>query len=274
MSLLQTLRTLFHSPDSPAREVSAYPPGTDLAPEVSRDDALRRDVERIVGVAIGDPQLYRLALMHRSMLRGQPDSHLFSNERLEFLGDAVLGFVVAEDLYDRFPDQNEGFLTRLRSKLVNGAALADAALRIGLDRLVLISENMEQTGGRTNQTILADAFEAVVGALYLDQGMGAARRFIHGSMLNAVDLGDLATRRDNYKSILLEYAQSIGQPQPRYRVVAEEGPSHEKTFTVEVLIAGKPYGRGTAPSKKMAEQQAAREALDYLQHAAHSADGE
>lgn len=208
--------------------------------------------------------MYEQALTHRSVLRGRPDSHLRSNERLEFLGDAVLGFVVAEHLYRHFPEKDEGFLTRLRAKLVNGKALAHWAETIGLGEQILMSENMAQSEGRHNPTILADAFEAIIGALYLDLGSDAARRFIHRTMLDAVDLQGLAARRDNHKSLLLEYAQAHGWPQPSYRVVAEEGPSHSKTFTVDVILRGEAYGRGTAGSKKRAEQQAAREALGRL----------
>ena len=215
-------------------------------------------------MSISDLALYEQALRHRSLLRGQPRSHLYSNERLEFLGDAVLGFVVAEYLYRHFPDETEGFLTRLRAKLVNGQALAHYAESIDLGLHILMSENMVQTQGRRNQTILADAFEAVIGALYLDRGIDAARRFIHRTMLDHADLSGLAAKRDNFKSLLLEYVQAEGWPQPQYRVVTEEGPSHDRTFTVEVLVNEIPYGRGEAGSKKSAEQKAAHEALDRL----------
>ena len=215
-------------------------------------------------MGVGDLALYEQALRHRSLLRGQPRSHLYSNERLEFLGDAVLGFVVADYLYRHFPDETEGFLTRLRAKLVNGQALARYAEMIDLGDIILMSENMVQTEGRQNQTILADAFEAVIGALYLDRGMSAARRFIHHTMLDHADLNTLAAQRDNFKSLLLEYVQAEGWPQPQYRVVTEEGPSHDRTFTVEVFVNDTAYGQGRASSKKSAEQKAAREALDRL----------
>ena len=224
----------------------------------------REAVERLVGMPVGDLALYEQALRHRSLLRGRPESHLYSNERLEFLGDAVLGFIVAEHLYRHFPDESEGFLTRLRAKLVNGHALAQYADEINLGVFILMSENMVQTEGRQNQTILADAFEAVIGALYLDRGIDTARRFIHRTMLDHADLNSLAAKRDNYKSLLLEYVQAEGWPQPQYRVVTEEGPSHDRTFTVEVLVNGVAHGQGQAGSKKSAEQRAAREALQRL----------
>lgn len=228
-------------------------------PVVSRDE-----LESLLGMPVGEMKLYEQALLHRSVLRGDPDSHLHSNERLEFLGDSVLGFIVAEHLYRRFPDRDEGFLTRVRAKLVNGEALAEFASALGLGPLILLSDNMDQSGGRENPTILADAFEALVGALYLDQGEEAARTFIEGKILKEIDLEDLALQRDNYKSLLLEHVQALGWPQPQYRVANEEGPSHEKTFTVEVILRGEPYGRGRARSKKKAEQEAAGEALIRL----------
>ncbi len=239
---------------------------TDVATKPSAASPVSREVvERLVGLPVMDLALYEQALKHRSLLRGTPRSHLYSNERLEFLGDAVLGFVVAEHLYRHFPTKTEGFMTRLRAKLVNGLALAAYAESIDLGAFILMSDNMAQTDGRQNQTILADAFEAVVGALYLDRGLEAARRFIHRTMLEQVDLDDLAGQRDNFKSLLLEYVQAQGWPQPQYRVMTEEGPSHDRRFTVEVVVHDLPYGTGRAASKKSAEQKAAREALRRLQ---------
>lgn len=228
------------------------------------DEALVR-FQALTGLPVQHARLYRQALTHRSLLRGQPDSPLRSNERLEFLGDAVLGFVVAAYLYEQFPDRDEGFLTRLRAKLVNREALAQAARRLELGAHVRLSENLEQMGGRRNDSILSDAFEALVGAIYLDLGLEAARAFVERVLLAPLDLEVLARRPDNYKSLLLEFAQAQGWPQPHYRVVAEEGPSHARTFTVEAWIGRQRLGQGTASSKKQAEQQAAREALARLQ---------
>ncbi|QXD17188.1 ribonuclease III [Rhodocaloribacter litoris] len=234
------------------------------APTPAPPSDRRAVIERIVGTAVQDPALYERALTHRSVSRGRPDSHLYSNERLEFLGDAVLGFVTAEHLYHHFPDRDEGFLTRLRAKLVNGQSLARLARQIDLGSVIRMSDNMAQGGGRNNPSILADAFEALIGALYLDLGPAAARAFIHRVMLDQVDLDALARQRDNFKSLLLEYVQAHGWPQPRYRVTDEEGPSHERIFTVEVLLGDRPYGYGTAGSKKKAEQEAAGMALERL----------
>lgn len=230
-------------------------------PQVSRED-----IERLVGAPVGDMPLYEQALLHRSVLRGEPNSHLLSNERLEFLGDAILGFVTAERLFHEFPEHDEGYLTRLRAKIVNGQALADFAIGLGLGPLILLSDNMDKSGGRENPTILADALEALIGALYLDLGEESARVFIEEKILEEIDLEDLAHQRDNYKSLLLEHVQALGWPQPQYRVTNEEGPSHDKTFTVEVILNDRAYGRGQARSKKKAEQAAAGEAIGRLRH--------
>lgn len=206
-------------------------------------------------------------MMHRSLLRGEAPQDLKSNERLEFLGDAVLGFITAEHLFAHFPEKDEGFLTRLRAKLVNGKALAECAQRINLGDLILMSKNMAQEHGRQNSTILADALEALIGAIYLDQGLEKARVFIHRTMLEKVDLIQLAHKYDNYKSLLLEYAQARGWSQPQYKVVTEQGPSHAKVFTVDAILRGEPHGRGQGGSKKLAEQRAAKEALFRLRSA-------
>lgn len=232
--------------------------------EASSGGVLRVDIERLIGMPVGDLELYEHALRHRSIFRGQPTDGTESNERLEFLGDAVLGAAVAERLYRRFPDRDEGFLTRTRANLVNGKTLARFAEALGLHELVLLSENMEASGGRQTPTILADAFEAVVGAVYLDQGFGEARAFVNRVLEKCVDLDAAAEQRTNFKSQLLEYVQARAMGQPTYEVVAEEGPSHDRTFTVEAYVDGTPFGRGRAGSKKQAEQRAAREALTAL----------
>ena len=231
----------------------------------------RLAVERLVGGPVGDLALYEHALRHRSIFRGQSTDGTESNERLEFLGDAVLGAAVAERLYRRFPDRDEGFLTRTRANLVNGKTLATFATEIGLAPLVLLSENMEGSGGRTNTTILADAFEAIVGAVYLDQGFAAARAFVNAVLAKCVDLDAAAEQRTNYKSQLLEYVQARALGQPTYEVVSEEGPSHDRRFTVAAMVGERSLGTGEARSKKQAEQEAARQALAALRGAEASA---
>lgn len=255
-------------PSLPSFQRADASSGGATAGSISRDT-----VERLVDQPIRSLPLYERALTHRSRFRGEADRHLATNERLEFLGDALLGFVVAETLFQRFPEQNEGYLTRLRAKLVSGTALAHYARRIDLGPHILMSDNAERSEGRDNPSILADAYEALIGAVYLDRGLEAARRFIRVSALAAVDLAQLAAQNENYKSLLLEYVQARGRSQPTYRVVREEGPSHDKTFTVEALLEGAPYGQGTAGSKKEAEQLAAREALERLRAEEENGNG-
>ena len=208
--------------------------------------------------------LYRQAFRHRSALRGQPESHRHSNERLEFLGDAILEAVVSEHLFHAFPEADEGFLSRLRAKLVSGKALAQYALRLELGAYLEMSDEMRVQGGERHTTLLADAFEALIGALYLDLGSAAAWAFVRRTVLEGRDLGALAERTDNFKSVLLEVAQGQGLPQPTYRVVQAEGAAHSRTFTVEAVVGGKALGEGQAQSKKAAEQLAARAALERL----------
>ena len=232
--------------------------------EVTDRGVSRRAVEGLVGMPVGDLDLYEHALRHRSLFRGLVTDGTESNERLEFLGDAVLGAIVAEVLYERFPDRSEGHLTRTRATLVNGKALAGFAEAIGLGPLVLMSENMDASGGRENQTILADAFEAVVGAVYIDRGFDAARRFVCRVLDLCVSLEAAAADRSNHKSRLLEHVQALGLEQPTYEVLSEEGPSHDRTCTVVAVVAGERLGEGTDRSKKGAEQAAARQALATL----------
>ncbi len=229
--------------------------------EVTERGVARRDVEALVGMPVGDLDLYEHALRHRSLFRGLTTDGTESNERLEFLGDAVLGAIVAEVLYRRFPDRAEGLLTRTRATLVNGKALAGYAEAIGLGPLILMSENMDSSEGRQNQTILADAFEAVVGAVYLDLGFSASRRFVTAVLDRCVDLDVAAADKSNHKSRLLEYVQGLGLDQPTYEVISEEGPSHDRWFTVAAVVSGERMGMGEDRSKKGAEQGAAREAL-------------
>ena len=210
-------------------------------------------------------ELYEQALRHRSSLSDtNGEGHAASNERLEFLGDAVLGFVTAEHLYRHFPDGDEGFLTRMRAQIVNGQALAQFASELGLGEMILMSDAVCRDGGRDSTAILADVLEAIIGALYLDMGEQAARTFVQTRMLARLDLNDLAHVRDNYKSLLLEHVQALGWAQPHYRVVREEGPPHERVFTIDVILHHEAYGRGQAQSKKKAEQKAAAKALDRL----------
>jgi ribonuclease-3 len=204
------------------------------------------------------------ALKHRSYLPFVNEERVESNERLELLGDAVLGLVVTEYLYRRYPYKEEGELTSMKSLMVSRKILAALARQMGLGDLVLISQSEERSGGRRRSSILADCFEALIGAIYLDGGLASARAVIHSQLLEQMDEIFGQEQHRNYKSLLLEYAQGRSLGSPVYAVVSEHGPDHDKIFTVEVRIMNEIVGRGSGNSKKKAEQQAARAALEKL----------
>ena len=205
----------------------------------------------------------KLALTHRSYLHvtGQRDS----NERLEFLGDSVLGLVTSETLYRAHPTEHEGQLTKTKSLLVSKAILSRRALAMGLGRFVLMSHSEVESGGRQRLSILADAFESVVGAIYLDQGFEAARGFIERWLLRDTRTIVADKRHTNYKSHLQEYVQSTYRTHPVYRIRSEMGPDHSKQFTVEVIVGRRMLGQGKGRNKKEAEQAAARDALEQVE---------
>lgn len=203
--------------------------------------------------------LLELALTHRSYVNEHKGKRT-NNERLEFLGDAVLEFIVSEKLYLQFQDKEEGFLTALRSNLVNTQALSQVAKKIGLGNAVNLSKGEEETGGRDNPSILADTLEAIIGAIYLDQGIAKATDFVETHILN--NLKEVASKPlKDAKSRLQELVQSKGYSTPRYVVVEETGPDHFKEFTVQVLVNNHPGKIGKGRSKAEAEQDAATNAL-------------
>jgi ribonuclease III len=210
-----------------------------------------------------DPSLLKLALTHRSYLHvtGQRDS----NERLEFLGDSVLGLVTSEFLYRTHPSEHEGQLTKTKSLLVSKAILSRRALAMGLGRFVLMSHSEVESGGRQRLSILADAFESVVGAIYLDQGFEAGRAFIERWLLRDTRSIVADKRHTNYKSHLQEYVQSTYRTHPVYRIRSEMGPDHSKQFMVEVIVGKRTLGDGKGRNKKEAEQAAARNALERVE---------
>jgi ribonuclease-3 len=207
-------------------------------------------------------KLFLQALLHRSYLQFL-DEKWNSNERLEFLGDAILNFVVAEHLFVTYPDMEEGELTKLRSRLVNRKILAQCAKDLHLSEYLLLSSSAAQSIDSGSESIIADAVESVIGALYLDGGLEAARKFIYATLLKNHEVFNSAMADDNYKSTLLEYTQARSMGIPRYTVIQEEGPEHDRRFTIEVLIGAQSYGSGFGRSKKEAEQAAA--ALKYIQ---------
>lgn len=211
-----------------------------------------------------DMGLLKLALTHRSYLSVTGQGPRESNERLEFLGDSVLGLVTSEALYRRHPDEHEGQLTKTKSLLVSKAILSRRALKMGLGRFVLMSHSEVESGGRQRLSILADAFESVLGAIYLDQGFEVSRQFIHTHLLSESDAIVADKRHTNYKSHLQEYVQSTFRTHPVYRIRSEYGPDHSKHFMVEVMVGKRSLGEGRGHNKKEAEQAAARDALEKV----------
>ncbi len=226
------------------------------------DSQLRR-LQRLLGYRIRKGDVFAQALLHRSFLQRLPQP-TSSNERLEFLGDSILNLIVADYLYHRFPQAEEGELTKIRSRLVNRKALAAYAKAIHLSDFILMSPSAAQSIGKGYDAITADTFEAIIAAIYLDGGLQAAREFVERQVLAALKKGAVVTADENYKSMLLEYAQSQGIGAPRYHIVKEEGPDHDRTFTVDVMLNNVRHGRGTGKNKKEAEQAAASEALEKL----------
>jgi ribonuclease III len=232
-------------------------------PELPKDvDSIVRAFEKHIGVQFSDPALLQRALTHRSFLGGEEAHGPDSNERLEFLGDAVLELIVIESLYQRYPQAREGDLTKKKSLLVSRSVLADCAEILGLGRYILLSDAERGSGGGERRSILADAFEAVLGAIYIDQGLAVAQRFVTRWLLGQSEEILHDDEKQNFKSILQESIQARLRIHPRYRIFSEEGPDHEKRFTVNVLVRGEVLGTGRGHNKKEAEQQAAREALD------------
>ena len=224
-----------------------------------------KEVETKLGVVFRDKSLLQRALTHRSYLNEHPEFPFEDNERLEFLGDAVLDFVTGAYLYHRFPEQREGSLTSLRSVLVRRNTLADFARQWDLGHYLMMGHGEAETGGRNRAATLCATFEAVVGALYLDQGVDSVQKLIEPLIVPQITR-TLKERLDkDPKSSLQEVAQGRLHHTPRYRTVSETGPDHAKEFTVEATIGGEVYGKGKGLSKQEAAQEAAHAALARLE---------
>ncbi len=220
------------------------------------------ELEQAIGYRFKNITLLQNALAHSSYANERWHDSLKSNERLEFLGDSILGMVVADYLYKNFPDRPEGELTRMRADMVCEQSLARIADRIGLGNHLLLGHGEEQGGGRLRASILADAVESVIAASYLDGGMEAARRFIESFVLCNVPVTSL--RNVDYKTQLQELVQQKKNQVLTYTLTGETGPDHDKHFTVEVALNGTVVGQGSGTSKKRAEQDAARCAIEKL----------
>lgn len=225
---------------------------------------MQHSLEKSLGVTFSDRSLLTLALTHSSLLNESPEATPECNERLEFLGDAVLGLAIAEELYTRFPQQREGALTSMRSNIVRGETLAQAARRLDLGEHLFMGAGEANTGGRERDSNLSAAFEAVVGALFLDQGYEAAKSFCIHVLNDEIASVHSSPQLRHPKSALQELVQGQHLPTPSYRIVQASGEDHSPTFTAEVIINGAVSGTGTGRSKSIAEQEAAKAALEYL----------
>ncbi len=217
-----------------------------------------RRLERQICYRFRDPAILERALRHRSSLQRDNLEASEANELLEFLGDAILGMVTAEYLYHNYPEDNEGELTQKKSLIVSGSVLSKCAANLELGEYIIMGAGEARNGGRKRPTILEDTFEAMVGAIYLDGGLKAARNFIKNVLLSNID--DIIESHSNYKSILLEWTQKIFSIQPTYKTIKESGPDHRKIFTVQTQVHNH-YGIGVGSSKKSAEQNAAKDLL-------------
>ena len=223
------------------------------------------EIETRIGYRFKDRGLLEHALTHKSRAAEDVSGGVFDNESLEFLGDAVLGLVVADALFRQYPSYDEGQKSKIKASIVSTQALARQAENIQLGEHLILGRGEEKTGGRFKQALLADAYEALIAAIYLDGGIDAAETFLRRELKSAIDAG--ASRNfvgQDYKSALQERVQALGRPLPDYRIAGEAGPDHRKIFSVEVVVGGEVLGAASGKAKKEAEQEAARLALERL----------
>ena len=222
------------------------------------------ELEARIDYRFRDRGLLEHALTHKSRAAEDVSGGVTDNESLEFLGDAVLGLVVADALFRQYPDYDEGQKSKIKAAVVSTQSLAAHAERIRLGEHLLLGRGEEKTGGRQKQALLADAYEALIAAVYLDGGLEAAAAFLLRELKDSIDAGHAQTIARDYKSALQEAVQARGFPLPEYRIAGEEGPDHRKVFSVQVVVGGEVLGAANGRTKKEAEQEAAREALQKL----------
>jgi ribonuclease-3 len=225
-------------------------------------------LERRIGYRFKDRGLLEHALTHRSRVHEDASGGVFDNESMEFLGDSVLGFVIADVLFREFPQHNEGQKSKLKASLVSSASLGRLGAQLDLGEFLILGRGEEKTGGRFKQAIIADCYEALIAAIYLDGGIEAAQQFVETQFAELIDearrTGAEATFTDDWKSALQEWLQSRGRGLPAYRLAEELGPAHRRRFIVEVVVEGDAVARAEGKSKKEAAQAAARAALEKL----------
>ena len=223
------------------------------------------DFEAVLGYHFQDRDLLARALTHKSFANERRETSSSHNERLEFLGDTVLGFVIGELIYRSFPNLQEGSLSKIKAHLVSASTLAAKGRAIGIGGYLRMGAGEARSGGAEKLSLLADGFEAVVAAIYLDGGLPAADAFLRRIFMpdvTGIDIGDLSFQ--DYKTVLQESAQALGLPLPEYRIVDEYGPDHEKVFVIQVFWNGEAFAYGRGASKREAQRKAAKEALKKL----------
>lgn len=222
------------------------------------------ELQQRIGYRFRDRGLLEHALTHKSRAAEDASGGVADNESLEFLGDAVLGLVVAELMFRQYPTYNEGQKSKVKAAVVSTQSLARHADQLRLGEHLILGRGEEKTGGRHKQALLADGYEALIAAIYLDGGLTAAAAFLHRELNDAIEAGAGDTVGQDYKSALQEKLQALGRPLPEYRLAGQEGPDHRKMFRIEVVVAGDVLGSATGKAKKEAEQEAARLALGRL----------
>lgn len=221
-------------------------------------------IQEVLHYTYSNSVLIEEALTHSSYANEHRSYHVRDNERLEFLGDAILDLIISEYLFKKYPDMPEGDLSKIRASIVCEGSLAKNAKKMALGRYILLGKGEEMTGGRERASILADTFEAITGSLFLDGGFDEAKRFIHETLVADVEQTEsIETLYTDYKTLLQEAIQKVSINPIHYEVVGEEGPDHDKHFYVEVFHEEHSLGRGIGKSKKEAEQDAAKKALNY-----------
>ena len=235
--------------------------------ELCQPHMTRKDVEDILGMRPKNLDYYLRALVHKSIQRNVRRSQnkvldylTMSNERLEFLGDSVFGLIVSNYLFDNFPNKDEGFMTRTKTKIVCGRNCAKFAKELNLGKYLLMSRHVMKINGQNNDKLLEDAFEAFIGAVYKDLGFKFAQVFVYRLIDKHLDFNEIL-EDNNFKDILLRHSQSESLPLPIYKTIDEEGPPHKRIFTVIVMIGDREMGKGVGKNKKDAEQKAAECAL-------------
>lgn len=220
-----------------------------------------KELEKKLNISFKNKSLLKNAFIHRSYLNEHPEERLGNNERLEFLGDSVLSFVVSEHLYERFPSHPEGDLTNFRASIVNARSLAKIGQELDLGEYLFLSRGEEATGGRSRTYLLANTYEALLGAIYLDQGIELSKRYVQKYLLPSLD--EIISKRlyKDYKSHFQEMSQEGRGITPEYKILKEAGPDHEKEFTTGVYLGSRLISTGTGRSKQEAEQEAAKSAI-------------